>query len=207
MALVIKCARVSRDIYPADIAGLAAAIAEIPGKAPVLLSDAELSASQLAALYQSATALLHPYRGEGFGLTGLEASACGTPVVYSAGGAMDEYLHAAIAYPIASRRVHFAPPPDDTLGPYCSPPWVLDPDRAAFSRIMRTIAEHPDTAASLGAEAAREVAAAWTWEHAAGKNGSTLSAYSEEATRCAAFVKFLILSSDMEEIQLKYKDE
>ena len=41
----------------------------------------ELSPEQMAALYQSCDCLVHPYRGEGFGLPIAEAMACGLPVI------------------------------------------------------------------------------------------------------------------------------
>ncbi len=47
-------------------------------------------AEDLAALYSGAGACLHLAHYEGFGLTPLEAMACGTPVVVSTGGALPE---------------------------------------------------------------------------------------------------------------------
>jgi glycosyltransferase involved in cell wall biosynthesis len=55
-------------------------------------------ASTLAALYTAAELLLLPSRWEGFGLTAVEAMACGTPVVAARTGALPEILDDAAAW-------------------------------------------------------------------------------------------------------------
>src|SRR5262249_37628289 len=57
----------------------------------ISLTD-DLTEEELARLYAAADALVHPYRGEGFGLPVLEAMACGLPVVVTAGGPTDEFV-------------------------------------------------------------------------------------------------------------------
>jgi glycosyltransferase involved in cell wall biosynthesis len=63
-----------------------------------------LSFTDLRALYGAADAYISPYRGEGFGLTPLEAAACGTPIAVTAGGSTDDYAQTSFALKIASHR-------------------------------------------------------------------------------------------------------
>src|SRR5262249_2135899 len=57
-----------------------------PNAPEVLYLTDDLPEDDLPRLYSSCDALVHPYRGEGFGLPVLEAMACGLPVVVTAGG-------------------------------------------------------------------------------------------------------------------------
>lgn len=59
---------------------------------PDVILPGRVSDEELAAIYCGARALLIPSEHEGFGLSGVEALACGTPVVASEGPALREAL-------------------------------------------------------------------------------------------------------------------
>ncbi len=166
VALVIKCVG-SRDIYRFNTQSLVDYLGQQPNLAEIVLYDQHLDAAQLGDLYRLSTALLHPYRGEGFGLTALEAGACGTPSIYTAGGSMDDFLNPSFGYPIPSTRVSQATVADDPLAPYCAPPWVLEPNRASLVEILRSIAADPQAARAKGQQAQLAFHTNWTWDHAA----------------------------------------
>ena len=94
----------------------------------------------LAGLYAGAECLLHPAHFEGFGLTALEALACGTPVV--------AYRAGAVAEVVGDAGLLVEPGPD-TLGDALVR-FLDDPALAASLRVL-----------------ARPRAAAFSWERAA----------------------------------------
>lgn len=102
-----------------------------------------LEPAELRAEYRRCTAFLMPSRFEPFGLSALEAMACGAPVVASATGGLPEF--------ITDRESGLLVPPADP---------------AALSQCLQDLLLNPERAAPLGAAAAAR-AASFTWERAA----------------------------------------
>lgn len=79
----------------------------------IRLLTGHLNLAQLNSLYNMADAYLTPYRAEGFNLPALEAQACGTPVIATAGGATDDFLVNSGNYLISGQLIENANLKDD----------------------------------------------------------------------------------------------
>ncbi len=77
----------------------------------------EMDRRELLELMASATALVHPYRAEGFGLPMLEALSVGVPVIATRGGAADDFLDDGNAYLVRSKLMFGAAAIDEQVGP------------------------------------------------------------------------------------------
>jgi glycosyltransferase involved in cell wall biosynthesis len=117
-----------------------AAAAELPGAPGRVAFLGEVSDAELAALMAGAGAYCLPSLYEGFGLTALEALACGAPVVVSDRGALPEVIGEAGV--------------------------VVAPEPQAVAEGLRLLLSDPARARVLG-EAGRERAAGFTWERTA----------------------------------------
>ncbi|MEJ2098717.1 MAG: tetratricopeptide repeat protein [Desulfobacterales bacterium] len=119
-----------------------------------------MNTEQIAGLYTACDCLVHPYRGEGFGLPVAEAMACALPVIVTRGGACDDFCSDGIAYLIDSKVR-----PVQLDGHVLSAPgWLLEPDRAHLIDRLRSVYKHPGQAKELGALAARQIRKKVDWK-------------------------------------------
>ena len=93
----------------------------------------------------------------------MEAMACGLPSIATDWGAHTEFVHDGIAYPLRSRGLV----PADARAPYYKGFRWSDPDPEHLAQLFRHVVEHRDEASAKGLRAAAEMAAKWTWHHAA----------------------------------------
>jgi glycosyltransferase involved in cell wall biosynthesis/Flp pilus assembly protein TadD len=126
----------------------------------------ELTAEQMAALYQSCDCLVHPYRGEGFGLPIAEAMACGKPVIVTGYGPALDFCNPDNAYLLPAQRVPFR---DNRVGDIetVGRPWLVEPDVAWLRRWIAHVAAHPEEARLKGEAAAEHIRNYFTWDHTA----------------------------------------
>jgi glycosyltransferase involved in cell wall biosynthesis len=132
------------------------------GTPPLLRIDDDMSRQQLASLYTACDVLLHPYRGEGFGLPVLEARACGLPVVATEGGAADALLQGPGAVRIPSQRRTV-----DLPGAHVAPPWVLEPSGAHTGQLLVDTLRHLGERRRAAVASAAGIRQSFAWERAA----------------------------------------
>jgi glycosyltransferase involved in cell wall biosynthesis/tetratricopeptide (TPR) repeat protein len=136
-----------------------------PDAPEILYLTEELSADAMPGLYAACDCLVHPYRGEGFGLPVLEAMACGLPVIVTGGGATDDFADDEHAYRIASRRKDIG---SEISGQKLARiGWLLEPDLPALATRMKWVVNHPEEARRKGHAASDHARQRWTWQHAA----------------------------------------
>ncbi len=133
-----------------------------PEAPEVLYLTDDLTEEQMAGLYTACDCLVHPYRGEGFGMPVAEAMACGLPVVVTQGGACDDFCTDDRAYfvPAVRREIAFE---KETAGPA----WLLEPDADALAAQMRAVAADPEGAHEKGRKGSVYVREHLSWARAA----------------------------------------
>lgn len=143
-----------------------AAFQRVPGHPEVVYLDEMYDNDRMAALYTACHCLVHPYRGEGFGLPIAEAMACGlAPIVTGYGAALD-FCPPEIAWLIPA-TLH--PLPAKLVGNLATVdlPWLAEPDMVALTTLMRHACDHPDEVRQRGSAASRYIREHVTWDHAA----------------------------------------
>ncbi|MGI9540109.1 MAG: glycosyltransferase family 4 protein, partial [Miltoncostaeaceae bacterium] len=150
---------------PQEAAERVGRMAEDPAAPRIAHFTGTLPESDMPRLYAAADCLVHPYRGEGYGLPIAEAMACGLPVIIPDRGAARDFTDAETAVLVSSRVVRGEPEvgghrlagPSETV--------EIDPDDLAAS--MRRCFERPQDGHDLGAAASVAIRAEHTWAAAA----------------------------------------
>ncbi len=99
-----------------------------------------LTEEELAGLYTACDCLVHPYRGEGFGLPIAEAMASGLAVVVTNHGAALDFCDETTAFLVPARVRQFRERRVGSFETVGIPYWA-EPDQEALQRLMRHIWE------------------------------------------------------------------
>ena len=136
----------------------------------------------MAGLYCACDALVHPFRGEGFGLPIVEAMACGLPVVVTGAGPVLDYATSETAYLIPAER---RPLGDRIVGGLetIGQPWLFEPDVDALVELMKRVVSDREAARSIGAAASEHIREHFTWGRTAEAVERRLRALAAGGTR------------------------
>jgi glycosyltransferase involved in cell wall biosynthesis len=130
----------------------------------------------MASLYRACDALVHPYRGEGFGMPIAEAMATGLPVIVTGHGAALDFCDAETAFLVPATVV---PMLETGMPPSATGYWWAEPDRAALASLLRRVVDHPDVARAVGRRGRDRVLARLSWDAAATAVQERLAALAE----------------------------
>jgi glycosyltransferase involved in cell wall biosynthesis len=152
-----------------------------PNAPEIVYLNSELSSEEMIGLYTACDCLVHPYRGEGFGLPVLEAMACGLPVICTGGGSTDDFATDEVAYRLKSESFEFG---DEVNGePLVSKGWLLEPCIKDLIHRLQWVVDHQDEAQALGRKASRYAHECWSWKAAAEKAEIRLKHLADQARR------------------------
>lgn len=110
--------------------------------ANITYDDSIKSENEMAELYRNCHIIIHPYRGEGFGMHIQEAMACGCIPIVTSGGSTDDFV---VDYKIDSVHKHtnlhsiFGLKPEDATTLMGSHKWVLEPDANSLAKVLNTV--------------------------------------------------------------------
>ncbi|HEX3800411.1 MAG TPA: glycosyltransferase [Verrucomicrobiae bacterium] len=138
-----------------------------PNAPEILYLNTDLAPEDMPRLYAACQCLVHPYRGEGFGMPVLEAMASALPVVVTRGGATDDFVPENAGWLIAAQRKNLG----RKLGTIdlAAEGWWLEPDAADLSAKLKHIFAHPGEARTRGQHAAETARKNYSWANIAGK--------------------------------------
>ncbi len=111
-----------------------------------MYDDSVKSEAEMSSLYKSADFIVHPYRGEGFGMHIQEAMACGAVPIVTAGGPTDEFVkdfRISSGTRLVNMQEIFAIKPGDSLSLMGQHKWVLEPSREELARAIKYVLETP----------------------------------------------------------------
>jgi glycosyltransferase involved in cell wall biosynthesis len=141
--------------------------AEYPDMPEILHLTDELPQAEMPSLYTACDCLVHPYRGEGFGLPIAEAMSAQRPVIVTGFGAALDFCNADNAYLIPAEKQFFGERQIDRVLATVDYPFWAEPDFESLKLLMRHVWENRKEAARKGVMARETIVNHFSWEHAA----------------------------------------
>ena len=135
-----------------------------PGAPEILLLEMDVELNRRGGIYTGADCYVHPLRAEGFGMTILEAMACGLPVIATPWSGSADFLSPRWAY-----LLHHSGPVPEKAKDGKVLRYHVEPELDHLVSLMRYTYEHEDEGNTLGQKAAHVAREEWTWRHAAAK--------------------------------------
>ena len=144
--------------------------------------DHELTNDEMAGLYTACDCLVHPYRGEGFGMPIAEAMASGLPVIVTNHGAALDFCNQNNAYLVDAKEVMLK---EKTIGhiPTVDHPWWAEPDPVSLVNLMMEVLENPDKAKRKAEKAYKTILESFTWDVVGDKVEERILAISKRPAR------------------------
>ncbi len=141
-----------------------------------------LTAAEMASLYCSCDCLVHPCRGEGFGLPVAEAMSCGLPAIVTGMGAVLDFCNDANAFLIPAQKRYFS---SNRVGDIetVDRPWLAEPNAQAVRHHMQEAVRHPEQVRQKGEAACSHVRQHFRWEQAVAAAERRLLALREQPIR------------------------
>lgn len=179
VCLVVKAFGAQGVYRNANMDARIAELAADPSLPEIELITESLSPLQIAALYRSCHALVHPYRGEGLGMPIIEAMASGLPVAVTGAGACLDFCDANNALLLPAREVLTML---NGLGPAVGEYSWFEPEMEALRNSMRAILTDRKSADERAVRARARVVDGYQWDAIAGQVASHLHALAGNLT-------------------------
>jgi GT2 family glycosyltransferase/tetratricopeptide (TPR) repeat protein len=157
-----------------------AAARQRPNAPEILYLNSELPPADVPRLYAACQCLVHPYRGEGFGMPVLEAMACGLPVIVTKGGATDDFVSEDSGWFISAKKEFIG----KKIGSMqlVGDGWWLEPDVSDLAAKLKEVRNKPDEAKARGRCGAVIARGNYSWDRVAAQVKTRLQQIAEQTT-------------------------